>query len=199
MPDHCTEAKPQHVRRPAHLLYFAAVPPPEIKSRMASAWKTAGTGEPFRHDTLHLSIFAVAGLDHLDRVLVRRARQAALLLRTGPFPLCFDRLMTFNGSPGNLPLVIATERISSDLNQVAAELRAACHAMSLTASRSARVTPHVTLAYGRGFTGKRRLARPIFWTIDEITLIDSHHGRGRHVPLGRWALPPDRQEPRFQF
>lgn len=190
---------PSVTPRPAHVLFFAAIPPLEIKAQMAKAWQTFGTDEPFRHDMLHLSIYAVAGTDDLDPILIKRARQAAISLRTAPFTLCFDRLTTFSGDPGDYPLVVQTEKASHKLNDVAAELHAACRATGLTASRSAKITPHVTLAYGPGFSETRHLAKPILWAIDEITLIDSLQGQSRHVSLGRWPLPKDREQRGFDF
>lgn len=186
-------------RRPIHALFFAALPPDDIKTRMATAWRQFGTGAPFRDDRLHLSIYAVAVAAHLDPVLVARTRQAAGVLRTAPFRLCFDRLVTFNGRHHSKALVLVAEGASSDLNAVAGELHAACRTTGRTASRSTKITPHVTLAYGPGFEGTRPLDTPILWTIDDITLIDSHQGRGRHVHLGKWPLPKDRQQPAFEF
>jgi RNA 2',3'-cyclic 3'-phosphodiesterase len=199
MQDHFTPTKHGTTDRPAHVLFFAAIPPPEIKAQMASAWQAFGTGESFRTDTLHLSIYSVAGTDDVDPILVNRTRQAANALRTAPFTLCFDQLMTFNGRPGNRPLVMAMDNASDNLNEIAAELHAACRAMGLTASRSGKVTPHVTLAYGPGFPEIRCLNKSILWTIHEVTLIDSLQGQGRHVPLGHWPLPADRQQPSFDF
>jgi len=199
MPDHHAPRKPGLTGRPAHVLFFAAIPPAEIKARMASAWHDLGTGEAFRHATLPLSLYAVAGMEDLDPVVVHRARQTASALRTAPFTLCFDRLTTFKGRTDNAPLVLATAAASDKLNEIAADLHAACRARGLAGARSGRVVPHVTLAYGRGFAESRMLAAPIFWTIDDVTLIDSLQGQGRHVPLGRWLLPEDRQQPGFDF
>jgi 2'-5' RNA ligase len=200
MQDHSILTKPGVDRRSDHVLFFAAVPPPDINAQMARAWHASGTGEAFRHDTLHLSIHAVAEADVLDPILIRRAQQAAGSLRTAPFILEFDRVATFNGEPGKYPLVAATEKKShKQLTDIAAELHSACRAMGLTASRSKRPTPHVTLAYGPGFPDVRLLDKPIQWLIEEVVLIDSHQGKGRHVLLGRWPLPKDRQQPGFDF
>jgi len=199
MPHHRAPTKPSLTDRPAHVLFFAAIPPPEIKAQMASAWHAFGTDDTFRHDTLHLSIYAVAGMDDLDPILVQRAQQMPNSLRTVPFTLCFDRLMRFSSRTDNAPLVMATDKASNKLNEIAADLHAACRAMSLTGSRSTKVSPHVTLAYGHGLSEARYLAKPIHWTIEEVTLIDSLQGQGRHVPLGRWSLPKDRHQPGFDF
>lgn len=192
-----TQSRPAHRR--AHTLFFAAVPPPEIRDQLAQAWQTLGTGEPFRYDTLHLTIYPVAGVDHLDPMLVQRACQAANVLRTAPFILRLDRLATFNGDPGNYPLVATTEGKSHKINEIAADLHVACRRSGLPGSSSTKPRPHVTLAYGPGFPEERMLATPIFWAIDEITLIDSLYGQGRHVTLGQWSLPTDRHQQGFDF
>lgn len=199
MQDHTTTKQPEQKDRLRHVLFFAAIPPAEIQAQMASAWQSLGTGARFRHDTLHLSFYGIAEMDVIDPMLVLRASQAATRVRTAPFTLCFDRLTTFNGQPKNLPLVVTTDSTSSGPKEIAAELHAALRALGITASRSPQVNPHVTLAYGPGFSGERLLTEPIFWTITEITLIDSLYGRGSHVSLGQWSLPKDRQQPSFDF
>lgn len=199
MPDHTTTKQPEQTARKAHALFFAAIPPAEISAQMAKAWQSFGTGEPFRHDTLHLSLYGIAEMDVIDPMLVQRARQAATRVRTAPFTLCFDRLMTFKGKPGNPALVVATDNTSRKPKEIAAELHAALRALGITASRSQTVDPHVTLAYGPGFPDTRHLIKPILWTISEITLIDSLYGQGRHASLGQWPLPHDRQQPGFDF
>lgn len=199
MPDHTGTKQPARTARKTRTLFFAAIPPPEINSQMASAWQSFGTGAPFRQSVLHLSLYGIAELDDLDPMLVQRARQAAPHVRTAPFTLCFDRLMTFNGTPGNLPMVIATDNASSKPKEIAAELHVALRALGITASQSPKVNPHVTLAYGSGLPKTRHLPKPILWTISEITLIDSLYGQGRHVSLGQWPLPHDRQQLGFEF
>lgn len=186
-------------RRPGHVLFFAAVPPAEIREQIVQAWQSYGTNAPFRRNTLHLSIHAVAGMDDLDQVIIKRAGDAAASVRTAPFTLRFDRVKTFPNSSIDKPLVLATDRASGELNAVAAELHTACRARGLGASRLTKPTPHVTLAYGPGFPEIRPIEKPILWTIDEITLIDSVQGEGRHVVLGKWRLPNDREQQSFDF
>jgi 2'-5' RNA ligase len=199
MQDHSTIAKPGFIRRPDHVLFFAAIPPPDINAQMAKAWQTFGTGEDFRHDKLHLSIHAVAEADNLDPILITRAQKAPISLRTAPFTLSFDRLAMLGGDNGKYALVVQTAKANRMLSELAAELHSSCRAMGITASRSKKPTPHVTLAYGPGFPEVRLLDKPIHWIIDEVALIDSHRGQGRHVLLGRWPLPEDRQQPGFDF
>lgn len=199
MPEHASPKQSQQTPRKAHALFFAAIPPAEIHAQMASAWQSFGTSAPFRHDTLHLSLYGIAEMGDLDPILIQRASQAATRVRTAPFTLCFDRLMTFNGQPENAPLVAATDGANNKPQEIAAELHAALRTLGITASQSQKINPHVTLAYGPGFSGERHLTKPIIWTISEITLIDSLQGQGRHLSLGQWPLPKNREQPSFDF
>lgn len=182
-----------------HVLFFAAVPPEDIKAQMASAWALHGSGESLRHDKLHLSLLSVVETPDLDPVLVTRARQAPGALRTAPFSLRLDRLMTYPNHPTNRPLVMVPDKAGPELNEIASDLRTYLYKAGLATSGSARVSPHVTMAYGPGFPEPRLLDTPIHWRIDEITLIDSHQGKGRHDILGQWKLPEGREQQGFDF
>lgn len=195
MPDHRAPTKPN----PAHSLYFACIPSDEVKGQIADAWRSTGTSEKLRRDTLHLSIQAVASLADLDPVLVERARSTPPSLRTASFELCFDRLMTFGDQPGKRALVLATDGRNNHANDMAIELHGALRAVGIVPPRRRKVLPHLTLAYGHGFAETRCLAEPIHWMIRDITLIDSLQGQGCHVSLGTWPLQEGRQHPSFDF
>lgn len=179
--------------RPAHVLFIAAVPPPEVAEAFARAWAAAGTGERFRRATLHMSLLAIAGLDRADPHLAALVGGAARRLRARAFALSFDRLVTFGHGPGRRPIVAATGGRSAAADALAAELHIAIRRADLRLPRFRRLTPHVTLAYGAGFPGYRPLTHPIRWEVAEITLIDSLQGQGRHLPLHRWRLAPGRE------
>ena len=147
MPDHRAPTKPN----PIHSLYFACIPPDEVKDQLADAWGSTGTGEKLRRDTLHRSIRAVAILTDLDPILVERARSTPPAPRTAPFDLCFDRLMTFGGRPGNCALVLGTDRRNAHANDLAIELHHVLRATGLAPPGRQKVVPHLTLAYGTGF------------------------------------------------
>ncbi len=191
--------KTQPTRKPAHVLFFAAVPPDQIKDQIAEAWRSTGTGESFRRETLHMSLLAIAGLDMLDPILVDRAQRAALAVRHSPFELRFDRLMTFGGQPGNSALVIGTDGHNHHPNDLSMGLHHALKSVGLVPPNRKKVTPHLTLAYGPGFSHKRHLIKPICWTIRDFTLVDSLQGQGRHVPLGTWPLIESGPQPGFDF
>jgi RNA 2',3'-cyclic 3'-phosphodiesterase len=199
MPDHLTRPRPQPPRRPAHVLFFACVPPAAIRDEIAEAWQSSGTARPFRHDKLHMSILPVAGLDILSPTLIEQARRAASGLRSAPFELCFDRLATFGGGLGNCALVLTTDGQDKPANALALDLHDALRAAGLVPPGRRKIVPHLTLAYGPGFSEIRPLAKPIRWAVRDITLIDSLQGQGRHVWLGTWPLVEGRQQPSFDF
>ena len=174
-----------------HSLYFAAIPPTEIKDRIAAIWHNDGTGEELRWDVLHLSLQNICPPGALDRSKVAMAKTAADHLQHAEFTLIFDRLMTFGGRVGNRALVLATDNSNHAANDLAIELRSLLAEVGAKCPTKAKVTPHVTLAYGPGFFGTRYLTDPIRWTIRDITLIDSLIGQGRHVHLGTWRLLTD--------
>lgn len=157
MPDHLTASAGEVHDSSDHVLFFAAMPPLEIKAEMKNAWQNFGTGEALRYNTLHLSIYGVTRMPRLDQVVVQRAQQAAAAVRTAPFTRRFDRVMTLNVRDGSRPLAILTDNTINKPKQIAADLHAACRARGLTAAQSQSATPHVTMAYGRGFHDVRYL------------------------------------------
>jgi RNA 2',3'-cyclic 3'-phosphodiesterase len=174
-----------------HHLYFAAIPPTQIKDRIAAVWHKDGSGENFRRDVLHLSLQNICPPGILDRSKVAMAQIAATRLRHAGFTLTFDRLMTFGGGAGKRALVLATDNSNHAANDLAIELRRLLAEVAVKCPTKTKITPHVTLAYGLGFAGTRYLADPIRWTIQDITVIDSLIGQARHVHLGTWRLVTD--------
>lgn len=179
---------------PSHNLFFAAQPPAPVADRIEQVWRLAGTDSHFRASTLHLTVLGVEHAAAIDPWLVDHLRHAMAGFHFAPFTLVFDRLQTFRTSADrhdrrDFPIVLATETRDEAMNAFANALR-----QRLFPARRGRVavTPHVTLAYGPGFAEDRLLASPVRWTVTDITLIDSHVGLTRHVPLGRWPLVPAR-------
>lgn len=191
--------KPEHARTLPHVLFFAAVPNDTLKNQIALVWRSIGTGDRFRRDTLHMTIQAVAALHETPLSMLDRLHQAAASLRIAPITLCFDRLMTFGGRHDSHALVLATDGQCNCVTNLAAELHHAMTARGLLPPQRRKVVPHLTLAYGLGFSETRYLAEPLHWTIRDITLIDSFQGQGRHVSLGNWPLLDRRQQPSFDF
>jgi RNA 2',3'-cyclic 3'-phosphodiesterase len=174
-----------------HHLYFAAIPPTQIKDRIAAAWQKDGSGGNIRRDVLHLSLQNICPPGLLDPSKVAMAQAAANRLRRAAFTLTFDRLMTFGGGVGKRALVLATDNSNPAANDLAVELRRLLAEVGVRCTTTAKVTPHLTLVYGRAFAGTRYLVDPVRWTIQDVTLVDSLIGQSRHVYLGTWPLMTD--------
>lgn len=191
MPDRPFPVASSPTDRPTHVVFVAAIPPQEIVDQIADAWHLTGTGGTL-HPRLHLSILAIAGLRApLDPILIDRVSKSAANLRTGPFELSFDRLLTFGTGTGNRPLVFATDSRSDRPTALARDLQDCLNANGLALPRPRKVIPHITVNYGAPFPETRPLPKPIRWTIRNVSLIDSIQGQSRHVVLGTWPLRDD--------
>jgi|GEM_PF-2519147 len=171
-----------------HAIFFAAVPPEEIKDEIAAAWQIAGTSDRFRRRTLHMSILDVMNTKTVDESLLFSLQNNIANLSLNQFTVVFDRIMAFGGGA----IVLGTADASTEANTLAADLQRQLVRNGIKPKGSVKVTPHVTMAYGARFPETRMLRAPVHWTVTDLVLIDSLFGQGRHVPLARWPLraPP---------
>lgn len=178
---------PKWIRR-EHLLMFAAIPEQETVGEIQVVWERFGTGDPFRRRTLHATILGVVRVDEVPPEMVTAIRKSADQLSVPSFDLLFDRLMTFNGRGPERPIVLGVDGWSESMNLLGEMLRKELARRGIFLRKPGRITPHVTLAYGEGFSGTRFLPKPIPWRVKQISLIDSLQGMGRHIRLGNWPL-----------
>lgn len=181
-------AKPRTPRPATHFLFFAAIPPAKIADQIAEAWQTLGTGENLRADKLHMTLLPLTEVPTLDQSLIDAAIRAGDGLVVPPFEIAFDHLSAWHGRPLNRPLVLATQDgHSAGADALVGGLQAALPD-DLHWQGWSSVRPHLTLAYGKGFSDDLILPRPIRWRIDKLVLVDSLRGRSRHVHLASWPL-----------
>lgn len=176
-------------RRPNHILFFAAIPPPSIAERVENAWRIAGTRDRFRARTLHMTILPVGGVDDVEPGLVHSLAWLFAGFRFPAFDITLDRLMSWS-SGKRRPIVLGKQGESVEVNNLARRLGREVQRLSPTFRFRNKVTPHVTCAYGAGFAGERLLPDTIRWPVRELVLIDSVQGYGLHIPLARWPLRP---------
>lgn len=180
----------------AHNVFFAAVTPGEVAVDLLGAWRQVGTSDRFRRPTLHATILGIESGDVVRPEIIRAAQRSADELSLPSFDLMFDRVMTFKprgkvrdqGECTKFPIVLGMKDGSDSMNLVGEMLRKALALRGIATEKRRRITPHVTLAYGRGFSETRFLPKPIYWQIRQISLIDSLQGKGRHIRLGNWPL-----------
>lgn len=114
---------------------------------------------------------------------------AAAGVTAAPFKLSFSLAGGAFGNPVRPPLVLRGR--SEEIVPLLAFRRRLSDALSaagLAPEPVADFTPHVTLLYGDRAVAQREVD-PVDWTVRDFVLIRSMVGLGRHVELGRWALP----------
>ena len=167
-------------------LFLAALPDADAAQRMhrlARALKRAHQfdGNIIEPDRLHVSLFSLGGLPEAD---FRMACEAAAEVRVPPFDVLFDRSASFQGKPGNRPLVLVGDDGLERLKTFRRTLGVAMARKGLRYLAKKDFTPHVTILYAERDVEEYPI-EPIHWTVNEFVLIHSLHG---HVHLARWPL-----------
>lgn len=167
-------------------LFLAAVPDAGTAERihqLASVLKRAHQfdGRLIAPERLHISLFALGGLAEGQ---FRAAWEAAMDVRTEPFPVSFDRTASFRNGLGNRPFVLIGENGLRHLQSFRQMLAAAMARRGLRQLASTNFTPHVTLLYDARGADEYPI-EPIGWTVREFVLVRSLNG---HEHLVRWPL-----------
>lgn len=165
--------------------YFLALRPPQLLATtlgmMGSVYHLAGSRLPA--ERLHITVAMLGG--------TYEAPQPRLVERTGevlhdlPLPAqrpVFDQLVRANDRAlltASEPLTFV-ESFRHDLVQRLAEAGVAAEVPASP--------PHITLAHGRQWRTGTEEIDPISWRAEELVLIESHVGAGRHVVRGSWSL-----------
>lgn len=141
------------------------------------------------HVTLcHVGYFA----DEVPVSVLEAAQRVAGELRQNPFDMVFDRVATFSGKPGNLPVVLLGAESCQPLKAYQAQLdQALLRAGLLHGDRHPQFRPHLTLFYGRQPLAEQAI-EPIAWRADHVVLYRSVIGESRYEEEGAWpfaALP----------
>ncbi len=147
----------------------------ELAQRMRVVYELAG--EPLRPEHLHLTLLFLGDHAGLPPSLLAAAETAGRNMRTAPFELVFDRVMSFRRKR-NPPLVLCRDDLCAPLLVLRHQLGA---------DRKHAFKPHVTLLYDRKMVSPQEVA-PICWTATEVLLIHSLIGRKQHEVLGRYPL-----------
>lgn len=142
-------------------------------------------GQPVEQDRRHVTLRDIGGFfDQMPRAHFAHARAAAATVRVAPFQIAFDQLHSAKGHmllrpSGGVPGLDALHR----------KLNEALIGAGMRRWLTWNFRPHMTLCYEAGALPERYI-EPVTWTVREFVLIESLHGRHRHVERGRWALTP---------
>lgn len=144
-------------------------------------------GSPLQPDRFHVTLFHLGDYVGLPEATVRAAAEAAGTVTARPFEAVFDRVGSFTGKPGKLPLVLRGGAGVEALMEFQQNLGTALKRAGLGRHVDARFVPHVTLLYDAKVVAEEPV-EPIGWTVNEFVLIHSLLGQTRHLPLARWPL-----------
>ena len=154
-------------------------PPAPIARRIDRQRRHLGIDDSYGWQRLHTTLLPLSDARQIDAPLLATLRRAIASPDFAPFPIVFDKLHR-NALVGSRPML----RLRAFQRHLVQRLRAAGIAASDYAFR-----PHLSLAYGPA--PERNLAiPPVGWTVEELLLVRSIHGEGRHEELGRWPLTP---------
>ena len=137
------------------------------------------------HVTLcHVGYFA----DEVPVSVLDAAQCVAGQLRQVPFDMAFDRVATFSGKQGNLPVVLLGAESCELLMAYQARLdQALLRAGLLHGDRHPQFRPHLTLFYGRQSLAEN-VIEPIAWRADHVVLYRSVIGESRYEEEGVWPF-----------
>lgn len=165
--------------------YFLALRPPQLLATtlamMGSVYRLAGTRLPA--DRLHITLAMIGGTFETPQPeLVKHVGEALHDLTLPAQRPMFDQLVRAN----DRALLTASEPLTfveSFRHDLVERLGKAGIAADAPAT-----PPHMTLAHGHQWCTGTEAIDPISWRADELVLIESHVGAGRHVTRGTWSL-----------
>jgi 2'-5' RNA ligase len=158
-------------------IYIMAKPPSTPRRQIEQLRRTLDIDNRYGAEKLHSTLLPLGDGRDLPQTSFERIRIAVESLCAEPFDVAFDRVQG-NALVGGRALA----GLRSFQNSLAQRLRA----FGLLIPEY-DFHPHISLTYGQ-YRERNISLPPIRWTVDEILLVRSIHGRGRHEVLHRWSL-----------
>ena len=175
-----------------HRLFFALVPDPGVRTRIADA--AAGLKEihaprgrwigPHRY---HLTLQFLGDYDALPGSLVEQATAAASAVATPAFELRLDRAASFRNRA--IPWWLGCAHVPDGLHRLWEGLGLALAHARVPVRSGAKLEPHVTILRDAGKALPSTSIAPIRWPVRQFVLLESVLGpRSAYRELGRWTL-----------
>lgn len=172
--------------------FFYAVRPDSAARSMAvhemQRQKVANglSGNHVPPEYLHVTLHCLGNYEEMPHELLCRAKEAGGSIEIAPFSVGFDRIGSLGGAGmGGLALTGAAEL--KKLREFQRALASAMKASGIGHHIRKHFNPHVSLLYCNEHLPREPIA-PIRWRVDELVLIESLVGRGKHVVLSTWRL-----------
>ncbi|MGY5777994.1 2'-5' RNA ligase family protein [Rhizobium sp. LEGMi135b] len=187
-----TRTPPPIDQGPINEFYFALLPDAAIATR---SHELAGnfrrqyrfSTKPRRADLFHVTLCAIGSFRCLPEDVAFAAMEAASRVRKPPFPVVFDRTVSF-GNGGNRPLVLWNKDGNAELKALHHELADAMRLTGIAPTKERSVEPHMTLLYQGHLVPDTPLEEPVSWTARDFVLIHSLQGEAKHKHLCYWLL-----------
>jgi RNA 2',3'-cyclic 3'-phosphodiesterase len=138
-------------------------------------------------DLLHITLRGVGAYDGLPHFIIERACEAGAKVSTAPFPLMFNRAMSFNSGRGKRPLVLCPSHDLAGLFKLHFALGEAMKRARVGRHLRSHFSPHMTLLYDSRVVRELPI-EPILINVQDFVLVHSIVGRHRHIELARWPL-----------
>lgn len=174
-------------------LFLALMPDGPAAHRATALAQALGTQhglafKPERATRFHVTLFHVGNfLGDIPPGTLTTVRQVAQGMAVAPFEVAFDKVGSFKGKPGRIPIVLFGAA-SSELMGFQADLNQNMMRAGLTHGDHLRqFKPHLTLFYGRTDVPERRI-ETVSWQATEFVLLRSLVGQGVYVEEGRWPM-----------
>lgn len=179
---------PPHMSHQGNNLFLALVPQGEtgvavesIAHRLKVKYRL--TGRLLGLPRYHVSLLSLGDFAEVSSDLIARTREkfAPIAARTEPFQIRFDQSLSFRSKKPKCPFVLTGSRSNAAFSQLLNQLGSRL-------GRSRRcIDPHLTLLYDEKSIGQYP-AYPVSWIVNELVLVRSYVGLGRHEHLARWPL-----------
>jgi RNA 2',3'-cyclic 3'-phosphodiesterase len=179
-------------RQPRDNLFFGILSPANSAIEISKAADDLRNlyglnGRLIAQERLHVSLHAVGRFDGLPNFIIERAHEAGELVSTSPFPLMFDRVMSFDIKRDKRPFVLRPGHDLASLFTLHDVLGEAMKRAKIGRYVMSRFVPHMTLLYDRRVVRERPI-EPIRMNVRDFVLVHSLVGQSRYIELARWPL-----------
>lgn len=175
-------------------LFFALRPEPRTALKLVETGRTLrerywlkGAVQPAAR--LHVTLIGFRVEANALDAGIELACWIGAAVRRAPFPIVLEGAMSFGGE-GHRALVLRCG-LGSEAALMGLHDRLRDLTDDLGVSRAGvheRFVPHLTVAYDASPIPETALDAPISWMANQLVLIRSEQGLGRHTTVGRWPL-----------
>lgn len=180
---------------PAYPVYLAVLPDEAAREKTAALIRQIVREHGFTFglqglDRLHVTMLHLGTWHGIPGDLRARIQGMASRIDRPPFRLQLDRMGNLGRAKGQKYLVLRSADRPQALFDLHRDLVFAA-AMARLSPKASGFEPHITLVYNHQRAVPTRAVDPISWRVDELAVIQSITGEGRHINLGSIRLRPD--------